>query len=274
MATGNVLLSDDWVPHVREPSFDNRSKLAGVVRKLSMNGNNIMAEIITRDQVLSVTSIEGMLSMVRNWTRPEWNTPDPMHPGLPPSQAVIASESVKRAGNALNLLYRISEKTNREEDWALVDEWAEVWIESMLRASACHLPILPQETLAALVTAAVDTSLGSWDAGKALTLWNQLVQEGHNQHVSGQVGHQCPRHGGEVRGQALHDEALSVLHGVRRPEPQQDQEDGKGLGEQDGAFSIPAERGSSRGRNLSQDISMNKDGIFMTIVIVVNVDAG
>ena len=174
MATGNVLLSDDWVPHVREPSFDNRSKLAGVVRKLSMNGNNIMAEIITRDQVLSVTSIEGMLSMVRNWTRPEWNTPDPMHPGLPPSQAVIASESVKRAGNALNLLYRISEKTNREEDWALVDEWAEVWIESMLRASACHLPILPQETLAALVTAAVDTSLGSWDAGKALTLWNQL----------------------------------------------------------------------------------------------------
>ena len=42
MATGNVLLSDDWVPHVREPSFENRSKLAGVARKLSMNGNILM----------------------------------------------------------------------------------------------------------------------------------------------------------------------------------------------------------------------------------------
>ena len=174
MATGNMILMDDWVPHIREPSYENRSKLADVVKKLSMRGNILMARVITRDQASSVTTREGMLSTVQNWTRPEWSPPDTMRPGLPPSQALIASESVKRAGNALNLLYRFSENTDREEDWALIDEWAEVWIEAILRASACHLPIIPQEAVAALVSAAVDSNLGSWDANKALSLWDQL----------------------------------------------------------------------------------------------------
>ena len=117
MATGNMILMDDWVPHIREPSYENRSKLADVVKKLSMRGNILMARVITRDQALSVTTRESMLSTVQNWTRPEWSPPDTMRPGLPPSQALIASESVKRAGNALNLLYRFSENTDREEDW-------------------------------------------------------------------------------------------------------------------------------------------------------------
>ena len=68
MATGNMILMDDWVPHIREPSYENRSKLADVVKKLSMRGNILMARVITRDQALSVTTREGMLSTVQNWT--------------------------------------------------------------------------------------------------------------------------------------------------------------------------------------------------------------
>ena len=74
MATGNMILMDDWVPHIREPSYENRSKLADVVKKLSMRGNILMARVITRDQALSVTTRESMLSTVQNWTRPEWES--------------------------------------------------------------------------------------------------------------------------------------------------------------------------------------------------------
>ena len=70
MATGNMILMDDWVPHVREPSPDNRSKLGDVVHKLSMGGHLLMARIVTGDQVQGASTRENMLNTVQNWAWP------------------------------------------------------------------------------------------------------------------------------------------------------------------------------------------------------------
>ena len=163
--------SDDWVPSVAEPKNMN-SGLSRVMFSLQQRGAIQMALILFKkssSKKLSRSPTEDI------WT---WRS----RKGYPPSPSDSEISLIKLTGEALSSLYLIGELNDEDlisdleyDTIEQMDELVSSMIQDFLKRNlVCSIPIIPSESLAALIAAAGDADLRGWEAGPTVRLWCEL----------------------------------------------------------------------------------------------------